>query len=67
MKEPARREIVCAVILDTEGKFLLQQRDDVPGILHPGKGSHICRPRVLDQRKPSNSTKEPLLPLGMNI
>lgn len=31
------REISSAVILDNAGCFLLQQRDDVPGILQPGK------------------------------
>ena len=31
------REIACAIIIDTLGRFLLQQRDDVPGIIHPGK------------------------------
>jgi 8-oxo-dGTP diphosphatase len=31
------REIACAIIIDTRGRFLLQQRDDVPGILQPGK------------------------------
>ena len=33
----ARREFACAVIIDTQGRFLFQQRDDVPGILYPGK------------------------------
>jgi 8-oxo-dGTP diphosphatase len=31
------REIACAILIDTSGRFLLQQRDDVVGILHPGK------------------------------
>ena len=31
------REVACAVLIDTQGRFLLQQRDDVPGIVHPGK------------------------------
>ena len=31
------REIACAIIIDMQGRFLLQQRDDVPGILFPGK------------------------------
>jgi 8-oxo-dGTP diphosphatase len=31
------REIACAIIIDTRGRFLLQQRDDIPGILQPGK------------------------------
>jgi hypothetical protein len=30
-----RREIDCAIIIDAQGRFLLQQRDDVPGILQP--------------------------------
>jgi 8-oxo-dGTP diphosphatase len=32
-----RREFTCAVLIDTFGRFLLQQRDNVPGIVHPGK------------------------------
>ncbi len=31
------RKIGCAILLDTEGRLLLQQRDDIPGILQPGK------------------------------
>jgi 8-oxo-dGTP pyrophosphatase MutT (NUDIX family) len=31
------REIATAIIIDTAGRFLLQQRDDVPGIVYPGK------------------------------
>jgi 8-oxo-dGTP pyrophosphatase MutT (NUDIX family) len=29
-------EFASAIIIDTQGRFLLQQRDDVAGILHPG-------------------------------
>lgn len=37
MKDPLRRrEFASAIIIDTQGRFLLQQRDDIPGILHPG-------------------------------
>jgi 8-oxo-dGTP pyrophosphatase MutT (NUDIX family) len=32
-----RREFAAALIIDTRGRFLLQQRNDVVGILHPGK------------------------------
>src|ERR1700722_18303 len=32
------REITGAILIDTSGRLLLQQRDDVAGILHPGKG-----------------------------
>jgi 8-oxo-dGTP diphosphatase len=32
-----RREFTCAVLIDTLGRFLLQQRDNVLGIVHPGK------------------------------
>jgi 8-oxo-dGTP pyrophosphatase MutT (NUDIX family) len=35
--QPQRREFASAIIIDTQGRFLLQQRDDIPGILHPGK------------------------------
>jgi 8-oxo-dGTP diphosphatase len=31
------REFACAVLVDALGRLLLQQRDDVPGILYPGK------------------------------
>jgi 8-oxo-dGTP diphosphatase len=37
MNASLQREIACAIIIDTSGRFLLQQRDDVAGILHPGK------------------------------
>jgi 8-oxo-dGTP diphosphatase len=33
----ATREIASAIVIDTLGRFLLQRRDDIPGILHPGK------------------------------
>jgi 8-oxo-dGTP diphosphatase len=33
----SRREAACAVLIDPLGRFLMQQRDDIPGILHPGK------------------------------
>jgi 8-oxo-dGTP diphosphatase len=33
----AVREIASAIVIDTMGRFLFQQRDDIPGILHPGK------------------------------
>jgi 8-oxo-dGTP diphosphatase len=26
-----------ALLIDTSGRFLFQQRDDIPDILHPGK------------------------------
>jgi 8-oxo-dGTP pyrophosphatase MutT (NUDIX family) len=32
-----RLEFSCVVIIDSQSRFLLQQRDDIPGILHPGK------------------------------
>ena len=31
------REIACAIMIDTRGRFLLQRRDDIVGILYPGK------------------------------
>jgi 8-oxo-dGTP pyrophosphatase MutT (NUDIX family) len=39
MNKSQRREISCAILIDTRGRFLLQQRDDVPNILQPGKVS----------------------------
>jgi 8-oxo-dGTP pyrophosphatase MutT (NUDIX family) len=32
-----RREVACALLLDARGRLLLQRRDDIPGILQPGK------------------------------
>jgi 8-oxo-dGTP diphosphatase len=32
-----RKGFACALLIDTFGRFLLQQRDNVPGILYPGK------------------------------
>ena len=36
MNGTQHREIACAIMIDTCGRFLLQQRDDVPGIVCPG-------------------------------
>jgi 8-oxo-dGTP diphosphatase len=36
MSASEHREIACAIIIDTHRRFLLQQRDDVPGIRCPG-------------------------------
>lgn len=37
MSQSRIREIAPAVIFDTSGRLLLQQRDDIPNIIHPGK------------------------------
>jgi 8-oxo-dGTP diphosphatase len=37
MTLPQHREVAAALIIDSHGRFLLQQRDNVPGILFPGK------------------------------
>ena len=37
MRNVSLRRIGCAVLLDMQGRLLLQQRDDIPGILQPGK------------------------------
>jgi len=37
MNLSTRREIACAILIDGYGNFLLQQRDDIVGILYPGK------------------------------
>ena len=34
---PRHREFSCAIVIDTEDRFLLQQRDDIPTIFLPGK------------------------------
>lgn len=31
------REIAPTIVLDQQGRFLLQQRDDIPGIICPGR------------------------------
>ncbi|MCC7250786.1 NUDIX domain-containing protein [Hyphomicrobium sp.] len=43
---PSRhREIACAVVIDTQGRFLFQQRDNIPTIILPGRvalfGGHL--------------------------
>ena len=37
MTELRHREIACAILVDTFGRLLLQRRDDIPGILFPGR------------------------------
>jgi 8-oxo-dGTP diphosphatase len=37
MNDAPRREIACAILIDLEGRFLLQRRDNVVNILYPGK------------------------------
>ena len=37
MNASAHREFAAAVIIDTRGRLLLQQREDIPGIRAPGK------------------------------
>ena len=37
MNSPTHREFACALIVDTFGRFLLQQRDDIPSIIQAGK------------------------------
>jgi 8-oxo-dGTP diphosphatase len=37
MTELRHREIACAILVDTLGRLLLQRRDDIPGILFPGR------------------------------
>jgi 8-oxo-dGTP pyrophosphatase MutT (NUDIX family) len=37
MNTPPPREVACAILLDGAGRLLLQQRDDIPGIVEPGK------------------------------
>jgi 8-oxo-dGTP pyrophosphatase MutT (NUDIX family) len=33
---PAQREFAAAILVDTQGRLLLQLRDNVPGIAYPG-------------------------------
>jgi 8-oxo-dGTP diphosphatase len=37
MRPTKYREIAPAVLFDTSGRLLLQLRDDIPGIIYPGK------------------------------
>lgn len=37
MSNSRHREVASALLIDRKNRFLLQQRDDVPGILQPGK------------------------------
>lgn len=37
MARPYHREIAPTIVFDASGRFLLQQRDDIPGILCPGQ------------------------------
>ena len=37
MNASLHREVACTILIDTCGHFLFQQRDDIAGILHPGK------------------------------
>src|SRR6516165_5806832 len=37
MVKPRHREVASAIMIDTKGRFLLQQRDQAPGIAQPGK------------------------------
>ena len=42
---PGVRKIAAAIVFDTAGRLLLQQRDNIPGILYPGRiglfGGHL--------------------------
>lgn len=37
MSASKHREFACAILIDTLGRLLLQRRDNVPGILFPGR------------------------------
>jgi 8-oxo-dGTP diphosphatase len=37
MSQSKMREIASAVLVDTNGRLLLQLRDDIPSIIFPGK------------------------------
>lgn len=37
MRNSSHREVACAILLDVSGRFLLQKRDDAPGIVDPGR------------------------------
>ena len=52
------REIACAILIDTSVRFLLQQRDDVVGILHPRKVSLFGGHREGDETFLQRCTKK---------
>lgn len=33
----SRREFACALLIDVQDRYLFQERDDIPGIIQPGK------------------------------
>jgi 8-oxo-dGTP diphosphatase len=37
MSKSKHREFACAILIDAFGRLLLQRRDDIPGILFPGR------------------------------
>ncbi|MCG2645722.1 MULTISPECIES: NUDIX hydrolase [Bradyrhizobium] len=37
MVEQPLRDFAAAILVDQSGRLLLQRRDDIPGIVHPGK------------------------------
>lgn len=59
--EKALRQAACAILFGTCGRLILQQRDDVPGIvfpglvslfgghLEPGEDAHTCVQRELEE------------------
>lgn len=62
------REYGCAVLVDTQGRILLQRRDDVPGILNPGRiglfGGHREGEETLLQCAAREITEEISLPIA---
>jgi hypothetical protein len=47
--KPSRREIACAVVVDTQNRLLLQQRDDVPAFCIPGRW--VCLAAIAKELK----------------
>lgn len=74
MSDPVRT-VSCAIIVGTCGRLLLQQRDDIPGIIHPGliglfgghrepgEAPHECLQRELEEEIGQRFPRERLEPL----
>jgi hypothetical protein len=37
MEKQPQCEFACAILIDSQARLLLQQRDNIPGIMFPGK------------------------------
>src|SRR5882757_4203536 len=54
----SRREVAVAVVIDSSGRFLLQQRDNIPGILYPGMVGLLGGHRERNETLPECAVRE---------